>query len=140
VGWGWYMLSPNFADVWAEEAENKPKPYGTKELVKVLVLMTDGEFNFKTCQGVTSSSINSSYCTLDSDPFKQAEAMCDAVKDKKIVIYTVGMQLDTSLYSDEFLTKCATTPAHAYLASTNAELEDAFKKIAKEISKLRIAR
>ena len=66
--------------------------------------------------------------------------MCDAARAKGIIIYTVGMQLDTSLYSDDFLTKCATTPQHAYLANTNAELEEAFKKIAKEISKLRIAK
>ncbi|HEX5006749.1 MAG TPA: pilus assembly protein [Hyphomonadaceae bacterium] len=139
VGWGWYMLSSNFDSAWSKEAENKAKPYGTKELAKVLVLMTDGEFNFRTCSGVTSSSINSSYCELDSDPFKQAEEMCDAVKKKNIIIYTVGLELDTSLYSDDFLIKCATSPQHAYLASSNTELEEAFKKIAKEISKLRIA-
>jgi hypothetical protein len=148
VGWGWYMLSSNFDGVWAEEADNKPKPYGTKELVKVLVLMTDGEFNYTTCDGVTSSSISSSICVPDDAgdsstskhaAFKQAEAMCDAVKAKNIIIYTVGLELDTSLYSDEFLTECATSPAHAFLANSNTELEEAFKKIAKEISKLRIA-
>jgi Flp pilus assembly protein TadG len=141
VGWGWYLLSENFDTVWAKEEENKPKPYDSKELVKVMVLMTDGEFNFMTCNGVSSSSIqNCSQNGTPKVPFKRAEDLCDAAKAKKIIIYTVGMQLDTSLYSDEFLTYCATSPEHAFLANSNTELEEAFKKIAKEISKLRIAR
>src|SRR5262249_12351510 len=149
VAWGWYMLSPNFAGLWDKEAENVPKSYTASELAKVLILMTDGEFNYATCNGVSSSSINSSICTPDDaddntadkhGAFKQAEAMCDAMKEQDIIIYTVGLQLNTSLYADDFLLYCATSPQHAFLADDNDELEDAFKDIAVSISKLRIAR
>ena len=53
VAWGWYMLSNNFATVWDKEPENVPQPKSFNQLARVLVLMTDGEFNFATCNGVT---------------------------------------------------------------------------------------
>lgn len=148
VGWGWYMLSPSFSSVWDKEAENVPKSYTAPELAKVLVLMTDGEFNYATCSGVASTTINSGTCTPDNAgdttskhvAFKQAEAMCAAMKAQDIIIYTVGLQLDTSLYSDDFLLKCATSSKHAFLADNNEQLEQAFKEIAISISRLRIAR
>jgi Flp pilus assembly protein TadG len=149
IAWAWYMLSPNFADVWDKEDENKPKAYTASELAKIAILMTDGEFNFATCNGVSNSSISSSICVPDDAgdntvgkhyAFKQAEKMCDAMKAQDITIYTVGLELDTSLYSDDFLLKCASSPAHAFLAANVTELKDAFAKIAINISKLRIAR
>ena len=64
--------------------------------MKVAVLMTDGEFNYSTCSGVASGTL----CTA-TDEFTQAEAICQAMKDQKITIYTVGLGIDTSLYADE---------------------------------------
>ena len=135
IAWAWYMLSPNFKDVWDKEAANQPKDYTTKELVKVAVLMTDGEFNYSTCKGVASGTL----CTA-TDEFTQAEAICQAMKDQKITIYTVGLGIDTSLYADDFLIKCASKPSYAFLAADTAELKVAFKKVATSISKLRISK
>ncbi|MFT3722272.1 MAG: pilus assembly protein [Hyphomonadaceae bacterium] len=142
IAWAWYMLSPNFANVWDKEEENKPKSYTTSELAKIAILMTDGEFNLATCNGVSSATWGTGTrinCDPAKDPFQQAEAICTAMKAEDITIYTVGLQIDTSLYADEFLTKCATSPAHAFLANDNEELKAAFSKIAINISKLRIA-
>ena len=136
IAWAWYMLSPNFSDVWDKEAANQPKSYATKELVKVAVLMTDGEFNYSTCKGVASGTL----CTSATDAFAQAEALCQAMKDQKITIYTVGLGIDTSLYADDFLIKCASKPSYAFLAADTTELKVAFKKVATSISKLRISK
>jgi hypothetical protein len=142
IAWAWYMLSPNFKDVWDKEAVNQPKDYTTKELVKVAVLMTDGEFNYATCKGINSTSWGggTSLCNPADDPFVQAEAICQAMKDQKITIYTVGLGIDTSLYADDFLLKCASKPSYAFLAADTAELKVAFKKVATSISKLRISK
>lgn len=148
VGWGWYMLSPNFASVWDKEVANQPLAYGTPELAKVLVLMTDGEFNTAHCNGVISNSYAYSStgsaernsCNPGRTPFQQAEGMCAAIKASGIMIFTVGLQLNTAEYSDDFLLACATSPAHAHLASDNDELKAAFKSIATSISKLRLSR
>lgn len=144
IAWAWYMLSPDFANVWDNEVENKPLSYDAPELAKVAILMTDGEFNTQTCNGVFSAGD----CTADnpsewpgpSPSFRQARKICEAMKAQGIIIYTVGLQIDTSQYSDDFLTACATNPQHAFLADNTAELENAFKDIAISISRLRISK
>jgi Flp pilus assembly protein TadG len=149
TAWGWYMVSPNFASLWPN-AENKPLAYGTKDLVKVVVLMTDGDFNTGHCKGVTSndyaySSVSTSdriNCnTTNGAPFDQAKAICDNMKanDKKIIVYTVGFQLDVQSAKD-FMAYCATDSAHAFLAENSTQLQSAFDSIATSISRLRIAK
>ncbi len=140
IAWAWYMLSPNFSTVWDKEATNQPLAYGTSELAKVAVLMTDGEFNYSTCRGVATSELNSTAGCNNNSPFQQAETICTAMKNQDIVIYTVGLQLNTALYSDDFLLACATSPQHAFLAADTTELQAAFKSIATSISKLRLSK
>ncbi|MBS8261745.1 pilus assembly protein TadG-related protein [Roseibium polysiphoniae] len=47
IAWGWYTLSPNWADLWPSDSE--PAPYGSgsssDEALKFAILMTDGDFN-----------------------------------------------------------------------------------------------
>lgn len=144
IAWAWYMLSPNFASVWDAEEENKPLAYDEPELAKVAILMTDGEFNTQTCNGIfragDCSPDNPSDVPGPSASFRQARKICDAMKAQDIIIYTVGLQLNTAQYSDDFLLACATSPQHAFLAANNAELENAFKDIAISISRLRISK
>ncbi len=144
IGWAWYMLSPNFASVWNAEAENKPLDYGTRELAKIAILMTDGEFNTQTCDGLYSSSDCTPHMPSDvpgpSASFRQARKICDAMKAQNIIIYTVGLEINTAQYSDDFLLACATGPQYAFLANDTTELEQAFKDIAVSINRLRISR
>ena len=144
IAWAWYMLSPNFANIWDSEDENVPLDYEAPELAKVAILMTDGEFNTQTCNGIFSaadcSADNPSDVPGPSASFRQARKICDAMKEQDIIIYTVGLELNTSQYSDDFLLACATSPDHAFLADNTAELENAFKDIAISISRLRISK
>ena len=57
-----------------------------------------------------------------------------------IIIYTVGLELNTAGFSDDFLLACAGNPQNAFLADNNEQLEAAFRNIATSISRLRIAR
>jgi hypothetical protein len=138
IAWAWYMLSPNFASVWDKETVNAPMAYGTPELAKVAILMTDGEFNYTTCEGRSTASAG---CSADS-PFTQAQAICTAMKAEgsDIIIYTVGLELGTATSTTEFLTNCATSPQHAFLAADTEELKAAFQNIATSISKLRLSK
>lgn len=144
IAWAWYMLSPNFKQVWTADPENAPQDYGTRELAKIAILMTDGEFNAQTCDGLYSSSDCSPDYPSDvpgpSASFRQARKFCDAMKAQNIIIYTVGLELNTSQYSDDFLAACATGPQYAFLAANDSELEQAFKDIAVSINRLRISR
>ena len=138
IAWAWYALSPNFASVWDKETVNAPMAYGTPELAKVAILMTDGEFNYTTCEGRSTASAG---CSADS-PFTQAQAICTAMKapGSDIIIYTVGLELGTATDTTTFLTNCATSPQHAFLAADTEELKVAFQKIATSISKLRLSK
>jgi hypothetical protein len=143
AAWGWYMISPNFADVWDDEVENKPAAYETEDLIKVMVLMTDGEFNYQSCYGIQNtlhpSAFRSANCDSRSE-FAQAQTICTNMKAAGVVIYTVGMQLGSSPATISFLTDCASNSQNAHLASDAATLQTAFKRIAQSISRLRISR
>jgi Flp pilus assembly protein TadG len=147
--WGWYMIAPNFGYLWPNAAQ-RPAAYKAKDLMKVVVLMTDGDFNTPYCKGVIakdadSGSGNSSdhiNCNAtNGDPFVQTKAMCDAMKNSAyaITIYTVGFTV-TSTEAKDMLKYCATDSEKAYFPATGSDLKASFKSIAQGISNLRIAK
>jgi hypothetical protein len=65
--------------------------------------------------------------------------LCDNMKAKGIVVYTVGFELSNGSTAKETLKKCATSLEHFYDADDVAALKLAFRDIALKISTLRIA-
>lgn len=119
LGVGWYTLSRNMGKrIWPYN--EKPKKY--KDILKVLVLMTDGAFNTKYV-GDSSS--------------KQALELCENAKKKDVVIYSVGFQAPRSALT--MLQQCATSSAHFFDARSGLELEKVFKQIASETKALRLS-
>lgn len=143
VGWGWYMVSPNFAPMWP--TASKPAAYGTKDLLKVVVIMTDGGFNTPYCKGVQASNAeiggdDTHINCAGPDGFVQAKAMCTAMKAKGVVVYTVGFALGNDADAIDLMNKCATDASHVYLPSGGAALKDAFAAIGRDITKLRLSK
>jgi Flp pilus assembly protein TadG len=153
VGWGWYMISPTFGSIFP--AANRPDPYSTDNgLLKVVIIMTDGEFNTPYCNGVVAGAMSGSGTTTqhincaatNGNPFAQAVTMCNAMKDRDIIIYTVGFDIGTGTggsgvdTAKEVMEQCATDPSHVYLPSNGASLQTAFAAIGRSISQLRISR
>ena len=123
IGWGWYMLSPDWNSVWP--VASRPAAYGTKDLIKVLVVMTDGEFNTWYVNGNGNSS-------------SQAKKICKQAKKEDVIIYTVAFQAPTS--AQNLLKKCATSSdEHYFNATTGTALKDAFEAIAIQIRNLRLS-
>jgi Flp pilus assembly protein TadG len=148
LAWAWYMLAPNFAYLWPD-AENKPAAYTTPNLMKVLILMTDGEFNTVYCNGVISKDSTSGSggaadhinCNApNGSGWTQATKQCDAIKAAGIELYTVGFDIADNQTLQELMASCATSAAHAHLASDGAALKAAFQEIAQNISALRLSR
>ncbi|HWU78735.1 MAG TPA: ubiquitin-activating E1 FCCH domain-containing protein, partial [Caulobacter sp.] len=150
LAWGWYMISPNFSYLWPN-ASQKPAAYKTKDLMKVVIMMTDGAFNTPFCKGViasdagggTGSATDHINCAAtNGSPFTQARALCDSIKssDNDIILYTVGFDVGSDATAKSFLTDCATDSTKAFFPATGSELKTAFKAIAQEISSLRIAK
>ena len=157
IAWAWNMVSPNFDSFWdasgAFERDHDPE-----KTLKVVVLMTDGEFNTNYCNGVLASDADIRSYVGDAStikncnspnghPFAQSVSLCDAMKASGVIVYTVGFELgsgrgkagvDTAI---EVMESCATTIAnHHKTATTTAELQDAFRAIGRDITRLRIAR
>ncbi|MDP1630693.1 MAG: pilus assembly protein [Caulobacter sp.] len=147
VGWGWYMVSPNFGSLWP--AASRPAPYGTEKLLKVMVLMTDGDFNTTYCNGVISkdagsgsgSSNDKINCNAtNGDAFAQAKTLCTNMKAAGVIVYTVGFDVGGAQQAQNLLQSCATDAKHVYLPSSGAALKDAFRAIGQDISQLRLSR
>ncbi|WP_430403748.1 pilus assembly protein TadG-related protein [Hyphomonas sp.] len=129
LAWGWYLLSPNWSSIWPEASV--PLAYNTKQNMKAVILMTDGDFN-------------TNHPTAAKSSFRQAQDLCDTMKaaPSKIQVYTVGFQVPTSVQKTAdgrtILEYCATSPAYAFNASNGEELTAAYRSIARSISELRI--
>ena len=147
--WGWYMVSPNFGYLWPN-ASQRPAAYKTKDLMKVVVLMTDGAFNSPYCKGVLAKDAGSGSgsdadhinCNAtNGNPFTQTKKVCDEMKKAAydLTIYTVGFDVDDNTAKD-MLKYCATDSTKVFFPANGSELKTTFKAIAQEISSLRIAK
>jgi len=146
IAWGWYMVSPNFNAIWPSGSAGA---YNTAETLKAVVIMTDGEFNSPYCSGVISrdagpssgSNSNKINCAPDnSDPFTQSEQLCDAMKARGVVVYTVGLGISSTGEAADLLRYCATGSGYFHLADDADDLADAFGAIGRDITQLRISR
>ncbi|QBX38811.1 pilus assembly protein [Brevundimonas sp. S30B] len=146
AAWGWYTVSPNFNTLWPSNPAGEYKP---QNLLKAVILMTDGEFNTPYFEGViardagTGSGANSDHINQNSsngDPFAQTLRLCNAMKARGVIVYTVGFQVASGGNAAKLMRDCATGPAFAFLPASNADLSDAFRAIGRDITRLRISR
>lgn len=147
TAWGWYMLSPNWGYLWPNAA-SRPAAYGTPETQKIAVLMTDGAFNSPYCSGVIArDAISGSGSASDhqscNSPLgssaSQTIAMCNAMKARGIVVYTVGFHIDNDATALSVFHQCATDDSHFFLADDGTTLQNAFRQIGQSISQLRLS-
>lgn len=147
VEWGWYMVSPSFASLWP--VASQPAAYTKPDLLKVVVIMTDGEFNSPYCQGVIAKNAGSgSGDTADKincnatngQGAAQALETCKAMKAAGVVVYTVGLGIAAGGEAETLLKNCATSSSHLYLPSGGGALKDAFSAIGRDIMKLRLSK
>jgi Flp pilus assembly protein TadG len=147
LAWGWHSLSPSgpFADGQA---------YGTKNLQKVVVLMTDGQ-NQNTVAGNGNASYYSglgyiwqariSGVGASSTSTQRQTALdgrlsllCSNMKAKGVIIYTVRVDVHDANYG--VLKNCASSPSMFYDVSDASQLDQVFKSIAGAIQNLRLTR
>jgi Flp pilus assembly protein TadG len=141
--WGWYTLSPNFSALWP--AASDPASYNAPHLMKIAIIMTDGQFNTAYCNGVTSQNFNGGSNAINCDatngnPTDQAIAVCDEMKDEGILVYTVGFDVGSNADASRFIAECASASDKAFMATDGAALRQAFREIALSISQLRLSR
>ena len=141
LAWGWYTVSPTFNPLWSGNPAGVASP---NELLKVVILMTDGEFNTNYCTGVLASNAGIggekiNCAATNGNPFDQAEALCDAMKAEGVVVYTVGLELAPGGEAADVMQYCATSADHVYLPASGGDLSEAFAAIGRELTQLRIS-
>lgn len=164
VEWGWYMVSPVFGAIFP--SDNRPDAYDAQKRLKVVILMTDGEFNTPYCNGVVAGAVSGSGDTAQhincsqytgsnlrnqpvgqySNPFARSVEMCKQMKAAGVIVYTVGFDINSGTggagvdTAKEVMQQCATNSDHVYLPENGASLKSAFGAIGRSISQLRITR
>jgi Flp pilus assembly protein TadG len=142
MAWGWYMVSPTIG-LWSGSEE--PKAYGTDKLKKIVVFMTDGDFNTAYCKGVLSNNwSNGDNDRIDCDatngnPTTQAQSLCTSIKAQNITLYTIGFELPNNT-AKTFMKNCATDASKAFDAANSDELKAAFAQIAQNLLSLRVSK
>ncbi len=160
MAWGWRLLSPNWAGVWQGEMvatgnptyPQLPLQYKTSLMNKVVVLMTDGVNNSSSTYpgGYQNQSSIPSISSLDS----RTLAICSAMKNNGITIYTIGFGTADGVtvinshcnnsscatyVNGSLLQSCATNSSYYFLAPTNAQLATVFAQIGDALANLRVS-
>jgi len=154
TAWAWYTLSPNWGSVFP--VSSRPESYsvlsevnskGKPVLEKIAVLMTDGEYNTQYCNSgildknsLGSSSTKGNCNASGGNSATQARALCAAMKNEGITVYSVGFQLASGGTAEETLSQCATSEDHVYNAQNAEELKQSFRNIALKISALYLSK
>jgi len=145
IAWGWYALSKDFG-LWT--GANQPAAYGTERVSKIAVIMTDGQFNTGYCNGVIAKNSGNGSGNADDkincnapngSSSNQATQLCTAMKNKGIVIYTIGFDIGGDAAAQAVMTDCASGADRAYLAATSQELSEVFAAIGKRLTALRLS-
>ena len=145
--WAWRMLSPKWRGLWGGtmNANDLPLDYGTKNMQKVMILLTDG-------QNTMSNSTRTAYWYLSDNKLgttnssksvdeldKRTLAVCNAMKAKGIIIYTILYDLiDRDI--ENLYKACATKPDYFFSSPNSATLQSAFQAIGDSLSNLRISK
>lgn len=147
--WGWHTLSPNapFEDGAA---------YGAKNNRKIIILMTDGDnvnnttawYNYNGSyyggraylwQGLLDGANEGSSGAARTQAMDNRLALlCENIKAKDIVLYTVRVEVRTG--DSALLRNCATDPEKFYDVQYVSQLGAAFDAIAGSIDNLRITK
>lgn len=120
AAWASYLVSPEWGSIWP--GDSTPADYSDDSTLKVTLLMTDGIFNTAYENGTSDY---------------QALEVCDAMKNKDVIVYAVGFQAPAAAQTT--LKSCASTDNHYFKADDAEELRTAFISIAKQLSNLRLS-
>ena len=133
TAWAWYLVSPEWSSLWP--VASRPVAYGDKKTIKAVVLMTDGVYNTFGGQCDRNCS-NTSAQARDSQDV--ARRLCQGMKDKNVKVYSIGFKLDDPR-AENVLRDCASSAVTFYRAENGEQLRQAFRQIAEDLLRLRLA-
>ncbi len=154
IAWGWYSLSPNWANLWP--TKSAPGDYDDDEILKFAVIMTDGDFNTyynyenqtkctgwgwgRKCSTVKEWTENRESEYASNVSSTRAKALCEAMKDEGVDVYTIYFGSNSNSAGAKVMKSCATSGSTFYMASSDDELISAFGNIAKKVQAIYLAK
>ncbi|MEO8558750.1 MAG: pilus assembly protein TadG-related protein [Rhodospirillales bacterium] len=164
LAWGWRVLSPTWRGQWGGTTPSTlPMDYNTALIDKVVVMLTDGVNQWYDypdhppgCAGIQScklpadadytaygrlsekrlgTNVNGTATTVINT---RMTALCTAMKQKGIIIYTIVLQ-ENDAATENLYKNCATKPEYAFLSPSASDLAAIFQQIATQLSNLRVA-
>ncbi|MEO4043889.1 pilus assembly protein [Hoeflea sp. CAU 1731] len=155
--WAWYTISHDWANYVPEES--RPAVID-EETAKYIILMTDGEFNTAfaditsdiedVCEKYKKGKCREWGREIDFNHGNQGSTsrahtgnLCDAIKDKKIKIFTIGFSMNNNTALN-MLKDCASPDegsfTYYYEPDTANELTETYETIARSIQSLRLVK
>jgi hypothetical protein len=156
LAWGWHLVSPN-------EPFTQGAPYGTPNVSKIIILLTDGEnsingggnghnkgafsaYGYPAEGGHLGTNLNAGGPEAALDD--KTRTLCTNIKADQdgdpnnidITLYTIGFGVAKGSRIDNLLSECATDPSKRFLSPSTAELRGVFEKIAVGLNQLRLSK
>ena len=119
VAWAWYLISPEWKDVWP--TASRPHDYDEPHTKKAVILMTDGEFNTEYARGQGNSAA-------------QAKKLCRKMRDEGVIVYAVAFEAPWK--AKRTLEDCAGGDGRYFEAENGEELKAAYRAIASQLTNL----
>jgi Flp pilus assembly protein TadG len=130
IQWAWNLISPRWSGIWP--GSSRPNPYRQANLIKAVVLMTDGEFN-------TAYTGSPGKAAMTMESYDHTDELCRNIKDEGVIIFAVAFDL-RERDAREALSRCATNEDYFFRAENEEELRRAYRDIAIKLTKLRIVK
>ncbi|MEL6724485.1 MAG: vWA domain-containing protein [Pseudomonadota bacterium] len=135
IAWSWYTLSPNWQSIWRATAS--PADYDDADTRKVVVIMTDGEFNEQYEEHMPIGfSIG------------EAPHICRAMQEAGIDMYSVGFDIEEPEFMDHpqyfrtshyVMSECASHKENAYFPKTGEDLIGVFDELSIRLKGTRLS-
>jgi Flp pilus assembly protein TadG len=154
MAWGLRVLSP-------EPPFTEGLPWNTPKWSKAVILMTDGDnllykLTSNTGTNKVNNAVNSDYSaygrldelgrigTTSTTTAKtiinnRLSGVCDAMKAKNIIVYTVTFTSGINQATKDIYKSCASDPSKYFDSPTQDELKSSFRAIATSLSNLRVS-
>ncbi|MGQ0526920.1 MAG: pilus assembly protein TadG-related protein [Alphaproteobacteria bacterium] len=127
--WGYKILSP-------EEPFTEGEPWDDEYWKKAVVMMTDGDNTLENNYTYFWDTHKNNITVTDLN--ERFVEVCEALKDKGVVIYTITFTSSINDDTKQYYEDCASSEDQYFDAPTQEELLDAFEQIANELANLYI--
>lgn len=146
MGTGGYTLG-NFGMIWGYRVISPEFPFeegaAWDDYIwrKAVVMMTDGDNNI----AASSNSVFTAYghnrlINIDDDDLNDRfEEVCALLRAQGVLVYTIVFTSGINQATKDMYRACATTSNMYYYAPSGDDLEEAFEKIARELSNLHVS-